>query len=85
MKIKGVVDRFEGDQALILLGDEEEQLVMERAQLPPGTREGHWLQIELVDDVPVRIEIDEEETARTERRIAAKMNMLRRGEHLKGQ
>lgn len=85
MKIKAVVDRFEDDQAVVLVGDEENQLVIDRAQLPPGTREGHWLQVELVDDVLVRVEIDEEGTARTERRIASKMDALRRGEHLKEQ
>jgi hypothetical protein len=84
MNSKAVVDRFEGDKAVMLVGDEEEQLVVDRAQLPSGTREGQWLQVEVRDDVLIRAEIDEEETARMQARIATKLDMLRRGEHLKG-
>jgi len=83
MNVKAVVDRFEGNKAVILVGDEEEQLVVDRAQLPPGTREGHWLRVEVRDDILTRAEIDEEETARVKARIATKLDRLRRGEHRK--
>ena len=78
---KAVVDRFEEDKAVILVGEEEEQLVVERRQLPPGTREGHWLRVCVQDDRLVRAEIDEEETNRARERIADKLARLRRGEH----
>jgi hypothetical protein len=39
MEEKAVADRFEGDKAVLLVGDRENQLVVDRAQLPPGTRE----------------------------------------------
>jgi len=81
MNAKAVVDRFEEDKAVILVGDEEEQLVVDRKQLPPGTREGHWLRVEVRDDVLIDAEIDEEETARARERIASKLARLRRGEH----
>ena len=83
MNVKAVVDRFEGNKAVILVGDEEEQLVVDRAQLPPGTREGHWLRVEVRDDILTRAEIDEEETARVKARIATKLDRLRRGEYRK--
>ena len=83
MEQKAVVDRFEEDQAVLLLGDQEDQLVVARAQLPPGTREGHWLRVELLEGGLVRAEIDEAETGRMKARIATKLDRLRRGEHLK--
>lgn len=80
MEQKAVVDRFEEDKAVLLVGDQEDQLVVERAQLPPGTREGHWLRVEVQGDVLIRAEIDEAETGRTKARIAAKLERLRRGD-----
>ena len=81
MDVKAVIDRFEGDKAVILVGDEEERLVVDRKQLPPGAREGEWLRAEVRDDVLIRAEIDDEETGRTKKRIADKLARLRRGEH----
>jgi len=80
MEEKAVADRFEGDKAVLLVGDRENQLVVDRAQLPPGTREGSWLRIEVEGNALVGAEIDEAETGRAEERIAAKLDELRRGE-----
>jgi hypothetical protein len=80
MEEKAVVDRFEGAKAVLLVGDRENQLVVDRAQLPPAAREGSWLRIEVEGNVLVRAEIDEAETGRAEERIAAKLDELRRGE-----
>jgi hypothetical protein len=79
MRTKAVVDRFEESKAVLLVGDEEAQLVVELAQLPPGTREGDWLRVELDGDVLVGAEIDEAETGRMKERIAEKLERLRRG------
>lgn len=81
MSLKAVVDRFEEDKAVILVGDEEQQLVVDRHQLPPGTREGHWLRVCVQDDRLITAEIDEGETNRARERIADKLARLRRGEH----
>lgn len=81
MSLKAVVDRFEDDKAVILVGEKEEQLVVDRHQLPPGTREGHWLRVCVQDDRLVAAEIDEEETNRARERIAEKLARLRRGDH----
>ena len=38
---KAAVDRLEEDKAVLLVGEAEERLIVDRAKLPPGTREGH--------------------------------------------
>ena len=79
MEQKAVVDRFEEEKAVLLVGEQEDQLVVDRAQLPPETREGHWLRVEVRGDLLLRAEIDEAETGRMKERIAAKLERLRRG------
>jgi len=43
---RAVVDRFEGEYAVVFLGDEEYQIDIPRRFLPPGTMEGDVLNIE---------------------------------------
>ncbi len=80
-----VVDRFEEDKAVLLVGDNGQQLVVDRALLPPATQEGHWLQVEIRDGELIRAEIDEGETERARTRIASKLDELRREDYLKEQ
>jgi hypothetical protein len=54
MKITAVVDRFEGDKAVLLLADETKQTVFPRVCLPLEAKEG--------DHLTVTIEIDEART-----------------------
>lgn len=82
MNVKAVVDRFEGDKAVVLVGEEEEALVVDRGKLPPETREGDWLKADVQDDVLLAAELDPEETANAQARIADKLERLRRGEQL---
>ena len=82
MNVQAVVDRFEGDKAVILVGEEEQELVVERGKLPAGTKEGDWLKADVQDDVLLAAELDPEETARVEARIAEKLAALRRGDQL---
>jgi hypothetical protein len=42
-----VVDRFEGELAVLLVGDERQPFDVRRSHLPPGTREGQWLRVEI--------------------------------------
>lgn len=83
MNVKAVVDRFEGDKAVILVGDEEEQLVVDRGKLPPKTKEGDWLKADVQDDVLLAAELDPQETASAQARIADKLAALRRGDQLR--
>ncbi|HPQ11611.1 MAG TPA: DUF3006 domain-containing protein [Bacillota bacterium] len=43
--MKAVIDRFEGDFAVVLFGDEEIKLNIPRKLLPKGSREGSWLKV----------------------------------------
>ena len=70
MDITAVVDRFEGDQAVLLVGAEEMAAVWPRASLPAGVREGHVL--------TVRIAGDNDATVRTQAAAAALLERLQR-------
>jgi hypothetical protein len=83
MKTKAVIDRFEGNKAVLSVGEENKQMVVLRKSLPKGVREGVWLQVEIEGDQIISAVIDEEETARMKERIAEKLERLRRGENLK--
>ncbi|MDN5271834.1 DUF3006 domain-containing protein [Chloroflexus sp. MS-CIW-1] len=79
---QGVIDRFEGEYAVILVGEAQRPLDVARAALPPTAREGDWLRIQFVDHQVTAIELDPESTAAARRRVQAKLERLRRGEHL---
>lgn len=83
MTQKAVLDRFEGDKAILLLEDGRRQLDVPRASLPTGTREGDWLQVDLDGETLVAATFDTQETARVRKRVEDKLARLRRGEHLK--
>jgi len=83
MSESAVIDRFEGDQAVLLVGESERQAVVARSELPKSSREGHWLQVEFAGGKLVSAAIDEAGTARAKERIAEKLERLRRGEHRK--
>ncbi len=50
MKLQAVIDRFEGEKAVLLLGDEECEAVWPRALLPQEAQEGDVLQLEISCD-----------------------------------
>jgi hypothetical protein len=81
MKTKAVIDRFEEDIAVLIVG--EDRLNVPRASLPPGVKEGQWLQIELEGKRFISAVMDDEETTRVKKRIAEKRARLKRGDHLK--
>jgi hypothetical protein len=80
---KAVVDRFEEDMAVLLVGEKERQVVVLRKSLPARVKEGHWLNVELDGEKLVSVALDEEETDKVKQRIAEKLEWLRRGDHLK--
>jgi hypothetical protein len=81
MKTKAVIDRFEGDQAVLLV--HEKPMVFRRKSLPVGLKEGDWLMIEIEGERLVSAEYDEAETEKTKERIAEKLARLRRNEQTK--
>jgi hypothetical protein len=80
--MKAVIDRIEGDMAVLLIGDSEQRMEVVRKMLPKKATEGQWLKVEMTAGEITHIEIDAEETARTKERIAEKLASLRRGDHL---
>jgi hypothetical protein len=85
MPEKAVIDRFEGDFAVLTTGEggTARSLNVAKKALPKRAKEGTWLRVELNDDQLVSATVDEEETARARQRIIEKLDRLRRGEHLK--
>ena len=84
MKQQAVIDRFEGEWAVLLVGEEERRLNVPRKNLPRGAQEGHWLQVELEGDQLLSVSIDREATEQARQRVMEKLERLRRGEHLQG-
>lgn len=74
---KAVVDRFEGNFAVLLVGDKETKLDVPRARLPKGVKEGDWLKVEIANGDLIRAKVDMEETQRRKERILGMMEKLR--------
>jgi hypothetical protein len=68
--MKGVIDRFAGDYAVLLIGPEEVELAMPRKLLPKGAREGSWLTLQL--------QLDPEESVKQEEKIAGLLEKLKK-------
>ncbi len=70
MLMRAVIDRFEGDLAVILLGDEEVQVELPARYLPEGAREGSILR--------VTFEVDAAETTDVRQRMQDRIDRLKR-------
>lgn len=68
--MKAVIDRFEGDYAVVLFGDEEIKVDIPKSLLPGDSKEGSWLK--------VSFELDMEETKKREDRIQSKLEKLKK-------
>jgi hypothetical protein len=80
---KAVIDRFEGDLAVLLVGEGERRVNVPRDQLPPGASEGDWLEVEMACGSARSIRTDPDATERARERIQSKLDYLRKGEHRK--
>jgi hypothetical protein len=56
MKVVAVIDRFEGNKAVLLLGDEEIQVIWPRKSLPVEVKEADILTIDLQIDIEATYE-----------------------------
>jgi hypothetical protein len=81
--MKAVIDRFEGDLAVLILEGSQERVNVPRESLPKESKEGNWLQVEMEDGEVRKAVIDEEQMAKARKRIEEKLERLRRGEHRK--
>lgn len=80
---QGVIDRVEGEYAVILIGQTQQPHDVLRTMLPATTREGDWVRIQwLAYQIPA-IDLDPKAPPAARRRIQATGARLRRGDHLK--
>lgn len=80
--LKGVIDRFEGDWAVIELDGESEPRNVSRKLVPKRAKEGDYLQFEVQDGQIIRVQPDKAATEAAKKRIQNKLEKLRRGDHL---
>lgn len=67
--MKAVIDRFEGNIAVLLVGDKEVKVDFPKILLPKGSKEGSWLFLS--------IDIDREGTKRQEEKIKGMLDKLK--------
>jgi hypothetical protein len=77
MEKKAVIDRFEGNLAVIVFEKNEKRMIYLKNNLPKGAKEGDWLLIEIQDDKIIKIDIDFQLKEDAKRRITGKMEKLR--------
>lgn len=74
---KAVLDRVVDGNAILLVGNEEEEMVVSAADLPEGIQEGDRLVITFDEQQIIALEYDEEATIEAKTRIQHKMALLR--------
>ena len=50
LKIQAVVDRFEDDNAILLIGEDDQQAIFPAANLPQGLSEGDYIRMKISYD-----------------------------------
>lgn len=78
MSEKGVIDRFEGSKAVLLIGTDQDRHVVEKSMLPAGAKEGDWLEVDIRDDHVFGAKIDASITTSATLRINEKLDQLRK-------
>jgi hypothetical protein len=74
---RAVVDRIEGDLAVLLVGDDEREIHVAVAALPEGAEEGSWLRVRVDGDEVEVVELDPDATRAQRDRIDGKLERLR--------
>jgi hypothetical protein len=70
MAITATIDRFEGDVAVLLVGNDETVVNVNRSDLPPELRQGDVLRLEAT--------VNHEETERRRESVRGKIERLKR-------
>ena len=76
MNEKAVIDRFEEQWAVLLVGEGSRQLVVPRQSLPAEAAEGQWLRVQVEGGKLLSATMDSTETQSARERIAAKRARL---------
>ncbi|MDX8045289.1 DUF3006 domain-containing protein [Gracilibacillus sp. S3-1-1] len=75
---QAVLDRIEDQQAIVLVGEQEQEYILAASALPTGATEGAILLVKIVSDSIEQIQLDQEKTNNAKARIKSKMSRLRR-------
>ena len=75
---KGVVDRMENDQAIILINSINKELVVPMNSLPFNAQVNDWLHIEFIDHTYKIVSIDHQLTEKRKRKSTYLINQLRK-------
>ena len=67
--MKAVIDRFEGNFAVLLIGEAELKVDLPKALLPAGAKEGSWLSVDL--------KLDQELTRNQEEKVTSLLERLK--------
>ncbi len=68
--IKAIIDRFEENKAVLIVGENKDEYIVPRTSLPRGAVEGLWLLVEIEGHRVINAVIDEEETIKVRERLA---------------
>ena len=74
---KGVVDRMENDQAIILIDSMNKELVLPLDSLPVDTQMNDWLHIEFIHHTYKIVSVDHQLTEKRKRKSTYLINKLR--------
>jgi len=76
LQIKGVLDRFEGEQAVIIIEEWNKEIIVPRKNLPADSKENMWFHIEKRDGELKVISIDFSTYKQEQERVRRLMEML---------
>lgn len=77
IKLKGILDRFENDSAVILIEEEKEELIVPKRDLPKGSKVNTYFVIEKNFNGYEIVGIDEEKTILERKKSSSLMDRLK--------
>ncbi|GGN51615.1 hypothetical protein GCM10007971_06300 [Oceanobacillus indicireducens] len=75
--MKGILDRFEGNQAVILIEETKEELIVNKEVLPRGSMKNTIFNLKKESDGYTIVNIDLAQTKAAERKSSSLMDQLR--------
>ena len=80
MMIKAVIEEIFKDKVVLLLGEEEKEVVVNKNQFAQlkDCKVGDWLDVKTEDGSIKHLELNHEETKKVKKRIEEKMEKLRK-------
>lgn len=75
--MKGMLDRFEGDKAVLLVEEAKKEWIIEQEQLPAGSKKGSWFTIEVTGEKVDSISIDSQLTKEKNQKVDDLMQAIR--------